>query len=62
MLIVFDDMIANLGSNIKISSVVTKLIFRGTKLDISLVFISQFYFKVPQNIRLNAVIFYQENS
>ena len=62
MLIVFDDMIANLGSNIKISTVVTKLIFRGTKLDISLVFISQFYFKVPQNIRLNAVIFYQENS
>ena len=62
MLIVFDDMIENLGSNIKISTVVTKLIFRGTKLDISLVFISQFYFKVPQNIRLNAVIFYQENS
>ena len=62
MLTVFDDMIANLGSNIKISTVVTKLILRGTKLDISLVFISQFYFKVPQNIRLNAVIFYQENS
>ena len=62
MLIVFDDMIANLGSNIKISTVVTKLILRGTKLDISLVFISQFYFKVPQTITLNAVIFYYENS
>ena len=46
MLIVFGDMIADLGSNIKISAVVTALFLRGTKLDISL--------KVPQTIRLNA--------
>ena len=33
--------------------VVTKLFIRGGKLNISLVFITQSYFSVPKNIRLN---------
>ena len=43
----FGDMIADLGSNIKISAVVTEFFLRGTKLDISL--------KVPQTIRLHSL-------
>ena len=31
---------------------------RGRKLNISLVFISQFYFKVPKDIRLNATHYF----
>ena len=54
VLIVFDDMIADMESNQKLSSFVTKLFLRGRKLNILLVFISQSYFKVPTTIRLNA--------
>ena len=45
MLIVFDDMIADMTDNKKINSVVTDLFIRGRKLNISLVFIKQSYFK-----------------
>ena len=45
VLIVFDDMIADMGSNKKLSPVVTELFLRGRQLNISLVFISQSYFK-----------------
>ena len=41
-------------SNKKLSPIVTELFLRGGKLNISLVFISQSYFKVPKTIRLNA--------
>ena len=54
VLIVFDDIIADMESNKKLSPIVTEWILRGRKLDISLVFISQSYFKVPKTIRLNA--------
>ena len=50
----FDDMIADMESNKKISPIVFELFLRGRKLNISLVFISQSYFKVPKTIRLNA--------
>ena len=36
-----------------LNSIVTKLFFRGRKLNISLVFITQSYFKVPKDVRLN---------
>ena len=45
--IVFDNTIADLEGNNKVSSIVTELFLRGIKLDISLVFISHSYFKVP---------------
>ena len=53
MLIVFDDMIADMESNKKLSPIVNELFLRGTKLDISLACISQSYFKNPKTIRLN---------
>ena len=45
ILIVFDDMIADMGSNKKLNKIVTELFIRGRKLNISLVFITQSYFK-----------------
>ena len=54
ILIVFDDMIADMLSNKKFNPVVSELFIRGRKLNISLVSISQSYFAVPKNIRLNS--------
>ena len=45
VLIMFDDMIADMKSNKKLSPTVTELFLRGRKLNISLVFISQSYYK-----------------
>ena len=53
ILIVFDDMIADMISNKKLNSIITELFIRGRKLNISLVFITQLYFKFPKNVRLN---------
>ena len=57
ILIVFDDMIADMIHNKKLNSIVTELFIRGRKLNISLVFITQSYFKVPKNVRLNTTHF-----
>ena len=46
VLIVFDDMIADMESNKNLSPIVTELFLRGRKPNISLVFISESYFKV----------------
>ena len=54
VLILFDDMITDMETNKKLSPIVTELFLSGRKLNISLVFISQFYLKVLQTIRLNA--------
>ena len=53
ILIVFDDMIADMIHNKKLDSIVTELFIRGRKLNISLAFITQSYFKVPKDVRLN---------
>ena len=58
ILIVFDDMIADMIHNEKLNSIVTKLFIRGRKLNISLVFITQSYFKVPKDVRLNTSHFF----
>ena len=47
VLIFFDDMIADVEDNKKSSPIVIELFLRGTNLNMSLVFISQSYFKVP---------------
>ena len=57
ILIVFDDMTADIIKNKKLNSIVTELFIRGRKLNISLVFITQSYFKVPKNIKLNTTHF-----
>ena len=51
ILIVFDDMIADMIHNKKLNSIVTELFIRGRKLNISLVFITQSYFKVPKDVK-----------
>ena len=45
-------------NNKKLHSVVTELFIRGRKLNISIVFIKQSYFKVPKEIRLNSIHFF----
>ena len=52
ILIVFDDMIADMIHNKKINSIVTEFFITGRKLNISLVLITQSYFKVPKDVRL----------
>ena len=47
-------MIADMINNKKLNSIVTELFIRGRKLNISLVFITQSYFKVPKDVRLNS--------
>ena len=61
ILIVFDDMIADMIHNKKLNSIVTELFIRGRKLNISLVFITQSYFKVPKDVRLNTTFSYLKN-
>ena len=51
-------MIADMIHNKKLNSIVTELFIRGRKLNISLVFITQSYFKVPTNVRLNTSHFF----
>ena len=58
VLIVFDDMIADMINNKKLDSIVTELFIRGRKLNISIVFITQSYFKVPKHVRLNSTHFF----
>ena len=58
VLIVFDNMIADMINNKKLNPVVTELFIRGRKLNISIVFITQCYFKVPKDVRLNSTHFF----
>ena len=57
-LIVFDDMIADMIHNKKLNSIATELFIRSRKLNISLVFITQSYFKVSKDVRLNTSHFF----
>ena len=57
-LLVFDDMFADMTNNKKLNSIVTELFIRDRKLNISLVFITQSYFKVPKDVRLNSTHFF----
>ena len=47
-------MTADVLINKKINPIVTELLIRYRKLNISLVFITQSYFALPKNIRLNS--------
>ena len=51
-------MIADMINNKKLNPVVTKLFIRVRKLNISIVFITQSYFKVPKDFRLNSTHFF----
>ena len=54
LLIVFENKIADMLTNKKHNPIVTELFIIGRKLNISLVFITQSYFALPKNIRLNS--------
>ena len=58
ILIVFDDMIADMINNKKLNPIVTELFIRGRKLNISIVFTMESYFKVPKDVRLNSTHFF----
>ena len=51
-------MIADMINNKKLDSIVTELLIRGRKINISIVFISQSCFKVPKDVRLNTTHFF----
>ena len=58
ILTVFDDMIADMINNKKLNPVVIEFFIRGRKLNISIVSITQSYFKVPKHVRLNSTHFF----
>ena len=58
ILIVSDDMTADMINNKKLNSIVTQLFIRVRKLNISLAFITQSYFKVLKDVRLNSTHFF----
>ena len=54
ILIVFDDTIADIMSNKKFQAIIKELFIRCRKVNISLAFITQSYFSVPKDVRLNS--------
>ena len=58
ILIVFDDIIDDMINNKKLNPLVTEFFIRGRKLNISIVFITKSYFKVPKDVRLNSTHFF----
>ena len=54
ILIVFDDMIADIMANKKFQAIIKELFIRCRKSNISLAFITQTYFSVPKHVRLNS--------
>ena len=57
ILIVFDDMIADMINNKKLNPIITELFIRGRKRNIAIAFITQSYFKVPKDVRLSSTHF-----
>ena len=58
LLIVFDDMIADIMTNEKFQLIIKELFIRCRQLKISLVFIPQSYFSVPKDVTLNSVHYF----
>ena len=57
ILTVFDDMIADIMVNKKFQSIIKELFIRCRKLNIPLVFITQSYFSVAKDVRLNSTYY-----
>ena len=51
-------MVAGMINNKKLDLIVTELFIRGRKLNMYLIFLTQSYFKVPKDVRLNATHFF----
>ena len=54
VLIIFDDMIVDIRKSEKFKALVKELFIRCRKLNISIVFITQSYFRTPKDARLNS--------
>ena len=54
ILVVFDDLIADIMNNKKFQAIIKELFIRCRKMNISFVFITQSYFSVTKEVRLNA--------
>ena len=57
-MIALDDMIDDMLSFLKVNPIATELFIRGRKLNTSLVFITQCYFPVTKNSRLNFTLYF----
>ena len=57
-IIVFDDMIADIMGNKRFQAIIKELFIRYSKLNISLVFITQSYLSVPKDVRLNTTHYF----
>ena len=53
-LIVFDDMIADIEYNKNFKKIIKELFYGGRKMNISIVFITQYYFRALKDARLNS--------
>ena len=51
-------MIADIINNKKLNPIVTELFVKGSKLNISIVFVTQSYFKMQKDVRLNSTHFF----
>ena len=58
ILIVFDDMIADMIDKKRLTPVVTECFIRGRKLNISIAFITKSHFQLPKDVRLNSTYFF----
>ena len=54
ILIVFEDKITDIMANKRFQTIIKELFIRCRKLNISLVFITQFYFSLPKEVRSNS--------
>ena len=52
--LIYDDMIADIMRSEKFKAIVKELFIRCRKLNISIVFITQSYFRTPKDVRLNS--------
>ena len=57
VLIIFDDMISHVMSDKKAQKILKDLFIRRRKLNISLCFLTQSYFSVPKDVRLNCTYY-----
>ena len=58
ILVVFDDMMADMLNNKKLNPIVSESFIKDRRLNISIVLITQSYFAVPKNIRLNSTHYF----
>ena len=54
MVIVFDDMTADIEYNKSFKRIIKELFFRAHKINVSIVFITQRYFRAPKDAILNS--------